>query len=102
MTHTIMPSTAKALRKRHFPSLRAAAVGLGFDASFAPTIGRLLSDPPGPVSLESENGIRVALGLAPRARRSYLRPCLSLDPAVRAAQLRRLLAAAEAALEETP
>jgi hypothetical protein len=37
----------------------------------------------------------------PRARRHYLRPCLSLDPAERAGQLRALLAAAEAAMEET-
>jgi hypothetical protein len=87
MTHTILASTAETLRKRHFVSLRAAAVGLGFDPSFAPTIGRVLSEPPGPVSLENENGIREALNLAPRARRRYLRPCLSLDPAVRLGQL---------------
>ena len=101
MTHIVLASTVKTLRKRHFPSLRAAAYVLGFDLSFAPTLGRVLSDPPGAVSLQTENSIRVALGLPPRARRSYLRPCLALDPAVRAAQLRRLLAAAEAALEET-
>lgn len=99
MTHTILASTAKTLRKRNYPSLRAAAVGLGMPEKAAPVIGRVLSDPPGPVSLQAENSIRVALGLPPRARRSYLRPCLSLDPAVRAEQLRRLLAAAEASLE---
>jgi hypothetical protein len=53
------------------------------------------------VSAETLRRIRGKLGI-PNPRRSYLRPCLSLDPAVRAEQLRRLLAAAEAALETTP
>jgi hypothetical protein len=79
MAHTILASTVKALHQRHFTTLRFAAVGLGFEESFAPTLGRVLSDPPGPVSLANENRIRVALNLPPRARKRYHRPCMDDD-----------------------
>jgi len=72
---------------------------LGFPETQAPVLSDVMRSVPGCCSLARENEIRVALGLQPRTRRRYLRPCLSLDPTVRAGQLRALLAAAEAAME---
>ncbi len=103
MSHTLSPTTVKTLKLRqNGQTLRMLCRDLGFPETQAPVLSDVLRAVPGCCSLARENEIRVALGLPLRVRRSYLRPCLSLDPAVRAEQLRRLLAAAEAAMEETP
>jgi hypothetical protein len=103
MGHHLAPSTVTALKLRqNGGTLRGLAYSLGFDDFMVPVLSGIMRDIPGACSLERENVVRAALNLQPRARRRYLRPCLSLDPAVRAGQLRALLAAAEAAMEETP
>jgi hypothetical protein len=103
MSHVLSPSTVKALKLRqNGGTLRMLCRDLGIPETQAPVLSDVLRAVPGAVSLARENEIRAALNLPPRARRRYLRPCLSLDPAVRAGQLRALLAAAEAAMEETP
>ena len=91
MSHRISPSTTKALKLRQNGStLRGLAYSLGFDDFMASALSHILRGNPGAVSLETENTVRVALGLEPIARRRYLRPCLSLDPETRLGQLGRL------------
>ena len=93
MSHRISPSTTKALKLRQNGStLRGLAYSLGFDDFMASALSHILRGNPGAVSLETENTVRVALGLEPIARRRYLRPCLSLDPETRMGQLRDLMA----------
>ena len=100
MSHMLSPSTVKTLKLRqNGQTLRMLCRDLGFPETQAPVLSDVLRNVPGCCSLARENEIRLALNLWPRARRRYIRPCLSLDPAVRAGQLRALLAAAEAEQE---
>lgn len=102
MSHMLSPTTVKALKLRqNGQTLRMLCRDLGFPETQAPVLSAVLRAVPGCCSLARENEIRAALGLPPRSRKHYQRPCLALDPQVRAAQLRTLLAAAEAAQEET-
>ena len=90
MSHRISPSTTKALKLRQNGStLRGLAYSPALMISWPPAVAHPAGNP-GAVSLETENTVRVALGLEPITRRSYLRPCLSLDPETRLGQLRDL------------
>jgi len=101
MSHALSRSTLAALKLRHNGSLRSLARELGFPPHFAATLSDMLREKPGCCSLARENQVRVALGLRPIVRKRYKIVHLALDPQVRAAQLRALLAAAEAETEET-
>jgi hypothetical protein len=95
MTHKVLRSTLTALKLRRNGSLRGLAIELGFEAHFAATLSDMLRHKPGAVSLANENRLRLALGLPPRLRRRYTRPCLDLDPRRRIAQLERLIVQAK-------
>jgi hypothetical protein len=101
MGHKLSPSTAKALKLRqNGQTLRMLCRDLGFPETQAPVLSDVLRNVPGCCSLARENELRVALGLLPRTRRRYLRPCLPLDPQARIAKLTALLRQAEAELQE--
>jgi hypothetical protein len=77
MSHALSPSTVKALKLRQNGStLRGLAYSLGFDDYMVPVLSGILRDIPGTCSLGRENMVRAALGLPPRARKHYHRPCM--------------------------
>lgn len=66
-THIVTPETLETLQNRRNGSLRKLATELGFAPSFAGALGDILNQRAGHVSLETENRVRVALGLVPIA-----------------------------------
>jgi hypothetical protein len=78
-------STAKSLSEAYkaHRTLEGVRAHYGIAVSKG-TLSRILNRTEG-VSWEAEREVRQALGVG--ARRRYLRPCLSLDPAVRLGQL---------------
>jgi hypothetical protein len=61
--HTLSTDTIDTLRGARNGSLKGTAVGLGFNESFAGTISAVLNGKRGQVSMETENKLRLALGL---------------------------------------
>ena len=61
--HNLSITTIAALQERRNGSLRKLAHELGFDMEFASTLSAILHNKPGYSSLETENQLRLALGL---------------------------------------
>ena len=55
------------------------AVSLGYAPSYAATLNRVARRVPGAMSRAAENDLRQRLGLPPRTRRRYFRPCLPVE-----------------------
>ena len=80
MAHRPFVSTSLALSQaKTGVSWRTLAASLGYDKSYATTLCKVARRDPGSLSRAAENDLRERLGLPPRARRRYFRPCLPVE-----------------------
>jgi len=76
--HIISHDTVFSLKQHKKGSLRQLAAELGFPASYAATLSDILAGKPSSLTLDGENALRRALGLAPIIQRLAI-ACPSCD-----------------------